>query len=379
MTTARADGPQPRRHAGHARTSRARATSTSVPPPWPACSSTRASPTTWRPTPTTAAIRRRSTCRRSPTPSASSSARGSARRRCRTTPTRTGAGRRHLDGDVHVRCRPRPRRDAHPATVSPGDTMAIDVTADVDRLCRGRDAVRQDHAHPERLGRPLGDHAGRRRALVRRPARRRRVRDPARRRLAARAGHPVDRGHRVHRVDGRPGEGHADRRLAQRGPDQRRPLRRPRPGRRPPRRPSRPAPAGWWPRSSRRRCPTSTCSSAPARRRASTPRSACRRRGATSSTAISRIPRRAPGGSLIQNWEGTDAQPDDIRPRHRGRGRRRRQRRRGGPVRAHPAGAALRRARALGPARVRRPATSGTAPRSSARRRRPRATSGRSR
>ena len=112
----------------------------------PACSSTRASPTTWRPTPTRAAIRRRSTCRRSPTPNASSSARGSARRRCRSTPRRrsrpASPGRR--------RPRPTPASPSTstltPATVSPGDSMAISVTADVERLGRGRDPVRPDHA-----------------------------------------------------------------------------------------------------------------------------------------------------------------------------------------------------------------------------------------
>ena len=99
-----ADGPQPRRHAGHPvraglRTRRRRRRR----PGRPALRRD-ASPTTWRPTRTTAAIPKTLNL-----PSFADTqclvdllvgARG---RPCRTTPTPPGAGRRHLDGN-----RPRP-------------------------------------------------------------------------------------------------------------------------------------------------------------------------------------------------------------------------------------------------------------------------------
>ena len=161
--------------------------STSASRPWPVCCSTRPSPTTWRPTPTRAATRRPSTCPRSPTPSASPCARGRARRACRTTPTArcppTSRGRR--------RSRPTPGLGLdvtlNPATVSPGDTMAIEVTADVGGAPVGETLFGRITLTPDNPAVPTVTHAGCRRPVLRCAPRRGRRRDPPRRRLAGRA------------------------------------------------------------------------------------------------------------------------------------------------------------------------------------------------
>ena len=377
--------PQPRRHAGHPVPAGRRAHRRRRGGPRPACCSTRRSPTTSPPTRRRAATRRRSTCRRSPTASASPCARGSARPRCPSTPS------------APVPPASRGRRRRRPTT-----GLALDVD-----LEHGHGVARRHDGHrrhrrrrrtrpvgetlfgritltPEQPGRAGGDDAGRRRPVVRRSCPRRGrgrppAATPARRSMP---GHPVDRGQRVHRL-GRsawcratPTSGS----LAQ-DPTSADPYDDLEPGRRPPRRGAGRAPPGWSPRSLAAEMPDLDLFVGTGLD--TEPRDRGLRLGdrrASTSTATS--PTRKPGTwwVLVQNWEGTAAQPDAYtlatgvvpgdRPRQR---RRRRPRRR----RSRPASPTTSASTGTSP-RWRR-ATSGTAPPCSARRRRRPATSARSR
>ena len=210
-----------------------------------------------------------------------------------------------------------------PATVSPGDSMASRVTADVDGAPEGETLFGRITLTPSNAGVPTVTMPV---AVVPSSGV---LPDAVEFETRRNAGSQLVPGIQSIGVTEFTGsmdgivQADPDRRLAQPGPDPRRPLRRPRPGRRPPRRGPGRRDAGSSPRSSRPRCPTSTCSSAPGRRPAPRPRSACRRRAATSSTATSRIPRPARGGSSSRTGRAPTAQPDAYTLAHRRRPRRR--------------------------------------------------------